>query len=160
MQARFANLWSMVKNKIWINKWLNLGFLYFFNTVYFGQIQYFFKVLKSVFTIQYFFNAFNTACEPCTRKSMQASNNMKNTYLNVAEIYSFVSQQEYALLKPWFSAYLWDLTFASNLHCSLLIAVVVQFTLFISANTSDSNRFILKPENTHFLLRIFASLQT
>ena len=33
MQTRFANLSSAVKNKIWINKWLNLVFPYFFNTL-------------------------------------------------------------------------------------------------------------------------------
>jgi len=32
---------------------------------HFGQIQYFFKVLKTDFEIQYFFNTFNTAWEPC-----------------------------------------------------------------------------------------------
>ena len=31
----------------------------------FGLIQYFFKVLKTDFKIQYFFNTFNTAWEPC-----------------------------------------------------------------------------------------------
>jgi len=36
---------------------MNLEFSYYFNTfVHFGQIQYFFKVLKTDFTIQYFFN--------------------------------------------------------------------------------------------------------
>jgi len=33
--------------------------------LHFGQIQYFFKVLKTDFTIQYFFNALNAMCEPC-----------------------------------------------------------------------------------------------
>ena len=33
--------------------------------VHFGQIQYFFKVLKTNFEIQYFFNTFNTVWEPC-----------------------------------------------------------------------------------------------
>jgi len=32
---------------------------------HFGQIQYFFKVLKTDFEMQYFFNTFNTAWEPC-----------------------------------------------------------------------------------------------
>ena len=57
MQKTFAKLSSAVKNKIWINKWLNLKFPYFFFSilhVHFGQIQYFFKVLKTDFTIQYF----------------------------------------------------------------------------------------------------------
>jgi len=31
---------------------------------HFGQIQYFFKVLKTDSKIQYFFNTFNTAREP------------------------------------------------------------------------------------------------
>ena len=48
-----------------------LGFLRFlFHTlsianVHFGKIQYFFKVLKTNFEIQYFFNTFNTVWEPC-----------------------------------------------------------------------------------------------
>jgi len=44
----------------------HLEFPYFFNTfnVHFGQIQYFFKVLKTDFEILYFFNTFNTAWEP------------------------------------------------------------------------------------------------
>ena len=33
MQKNFANLSSAVTNKIWINKWLNLEFPYFFNTL-------------------------------------------------------------------------------------------------------------------------------
>jgi len=32
---------------------------------YFGEFQYSFKVLKTDFEIQYFFNTFNTAWEPC-----------------------------------------------------------------------------------------------
>ena len=70
MQKTSAEL-SEVKHKIWINKWLNLEFPYFFNTfVDFGQIQYYFKVLKTGFTIQYFFNSFSTVWEPCRLKKV------------------------------------------------------------------------------------------
>ena len=56
MQETSAELSSAVKNKIWMSKWLNLEFPYFFNTLCtFWLIQYFFKVLKTNFAIHSFF---------------------------------------------------------------------------------------------------------
>jgi len=60
MQKSSAELSSAVNNKIWIKKWLNLEFPYFFNTLHFGQIQQFFEVLKAD-------NTFNATWEPCYR---------------------------------------------------------------------------------------------
>jgi len=63
MQNTSAELSLAVTNKIWINKWLNLEFPYFsILHVHFGQIQYFFKVLKTDFKIQYFQYRVGTLC--------------------------------------------------------------------------------------------------
>ena len=61
MQKTSAELWSPVKDKNWINKWLNLRISILFQ--YFMHVldKHFSKVLKTDFTIQYFFN---TAWEP------------------------------------------------------------------------------------------------
>jgi len=62
MQKHSQNCHQPLKN------WINVRICYFhtFSLIYlhFGQIQYFFKVLETCFTIQYFFNTFNTAWEP------------------------------------------------------------------------------------------------
>jgi len=63
--------WEL-KNKIWINKWLNLVFHTFsILDVNFGKIQYFSKVLKTDFQIQYILNTFNTAWEPCFQNALR-----------------------------------------------------------------------------------------
>ena len=56
MQKTSVELSSVEKNKILINKWLKLEFPYTLSIfyVYFDQIQYFFKILKTNFTIQCF----------------------------------------------------------------------------------------------------------
>jgi len=57
MQKPSAKLPSAAKNKILINKWLNLEFPYFFNTLCtFCLDSKFLKVSKTDFTIQYFYN--------------------------------------------------------------------------------------------------------
>jgi len=71
MQKRSEKLSKAAKNEIWTNKtnariWKFHPFLIL--SVHFGQFQYFFNVLKTNLTIQYFFNISNTVWEPWGRQ--------------------------------------------------------------------------------------------